>query len=1170
MTINRNRIIFDSVDWPTLKAKISILSKKEKGDVFELFIKYFLKSHPTYTSIFSHVWLFNELTAAKKKDLNIPSNDQGIDIVAQTKSGEYWAVQCKYLDDEDQRLSHTDISTYGSLAFAISRKFSNGLVCTTAERFSEAYSGQENISFCRSDTWNTLTDEQFNNIRNLAEQKPICLVPYKPFPHQERAITNATIHFVDNLESRGKLIFPCGSGKSLTGFWVAQKVKAKSIIVSVPSLALVRQTLNVWLREAVANKIDVDWICVCSDEAIGKEDDVAVLVQDLGIPSTTNKENIIEWLNRQSNKTKIMFTTYQSGHVVIDAARTANFSFDFGIFDEAHKTVGQKGNLFSLLLYNENILIKKRMFMTATERRFKGQSDNIASMDNVELYGATFELLTFKKALEANPPILSDCKIILVTVGQTEVKSLIERNAFVRPTKGSWNDKVETQTLVSIIALRKSMQRFPIYHAVSFHSSIARAKAFEESQHKVTEVITEFESIESFHVTGATPTSQRTKTIEAFAKSPKALITNARCLTEGVDIPNIDCVLFADPRRSKVDIVQAVGRALRVSKGKTYGYVIIPVLSQMKDGVEVIEDDAYRDLISTVQSLASSDERIVDYFKLKSESDLSNSNRLVDNQLFEISGEQIDLDRLVKEVELRVWGRLAKLKWRPFIQARAFAQSLGLSSAIEWNQYCKSSKKPEDIPSSPSTVYENEGWDGFGDWLGTGNVAISNIEYRPFAEAREFVRSLGLRGYSDWNKYCKSGAKPNDIPNNPHLTYKDTGWKGGGDWFGNGKAAVKYSRPYLQALEFVHSLGLKSRNEWKTYCKSGLKPADIPSSPEISYFGKGWNGMADWLGPSYIEPKINPRPFLDARAFVRTLGLKSSAAWENYCISGNKPKDIPNNPQAIYKNAGWVGYPDWLGYDRIKKYRPFIEARAFVHSLGFTKFKQWKLYCRSGEKPDDIPLNPSTTYKNLGWQGTGDWLGIGKTSFRTSEFLSFEEARAYVRSLNLKNLAEWGEFRKSENRPLNIPSSPDKYYKHHGWINFEDWLGSDYKSARVNFKPFLEAREYVHQLRLESGKEWKQYCQSGSKPADIPATPSQVYAREWKGLMDWLGSGIKSARMNFKPFLEARAYVHQLGLKSGEDWNQYCKSGRKPTDIPANPRQAYAREWKGLRDWLGI
>ena len=920
MSHGYNKIISSAADWQALKAEISTLPKKEKGDVFELFTKYFLQSHPDYTSMLSHVWLFSELSPKKKQELKIPSNDQGIDLVAETKNGEYWAIQCKYVEDENQRLSHDYISTFGNLAFAISKKFSFGLVCTTAERFSKAYNVQDSISFCTSEIWRGLTQEQFDNIRNLAVAKPLILKPYKPFHHQARAIKNAIKHFVNNDERRGKLILPCGSGKSLTGFWIAEKLKAKSIIVAVPSLALVRQTLNTWLREAVANEIEVEWICVCSDDSIGKQDDVSVLVQDLGIPSVTDKNKIAKWLRKKTRKTKVVFTTYQSGEVIAEATQIANFSFNLGIFDEAHKTVGQKGKLFSHLIYDENISIQKRVFMTATERRYLGSSDEIASMDNIALYGETFELLTFKEALEVTPPILSDYRIITVAVREDEVRELIEKNAYVRPTKGIWNEKVEAQTITSIIALRKAMEEYPIKHAVSFHSSIARAKAFEENQIKITEVIPDFKPIDAFHVTGATPTAERSKTIQTFVRSPRALITNARCLTEGVDIPNIDCILFADPKKSTIDIVQAVGRALRVSKGKKYGYVIIPVLAHEKDGEQVINDDSYSDLLLTLRALASNDERIIEYFKLKSEGGLSKGKRFDIENLVEIHGENIDLQKLVNDIELRIWSRLAKLSWRSFEDARKFVKQMNFKNRTDWEDYIKAGTKPADIPFRPNKVYFNVGWQGWGDWLGNANQKFTKQDFMPFVKASSFVKSLKLKNSEQWRKYCASGNKPDFIPSNPQYRYKHEGWKGLGDWLGTGRVASHKRRyhNFRVARKFVQKLRLTSWKEWIKYCKSGKLPILIPANPNKIYRNKGWKNFGDWLGTGVIATNFRKyKSFNFAKKFARSLKLKNHIQWLQYCKLGKKPNDIPSAPNHQYKKAGWIGWKDWLGTNSI-------------------------------------------------------------------------------------------------------------------------------------------------------------------------------------------------------------------------------------------------------------
>ena len=160
-----------------------------------------------------------------------------------------------------------------------------------------------------------------------------------------------------------------------------------------------------------------------------------------------------------------------------------------------------------------------------------------------------------------------------------EVRKLIEKNAFVKPIGKDWDNETEARTLASLIAIRKAMTDYPINHAVTFHSSIKKAEAFEQSQAVFSKVFPKYAKVNSYHVSGAMPTSVRGKIVDEFANSEKGIITNAKCLTEGVDVPNIDCVLFADPRKSKVDIIQAVGRALRKKEGKEFGYVILPVFT---------------------------------------------------------------------------------------------------------------------------------------------------------------------------------------------------------------------------------------------------------------------------------------------------------------------------------------------------------------------------------------------------------------------------------------------------------------------------------------------------------------------------------------------------------------------------------------------------------------
>ena len=692
MVKNKYKYFFESANWQDFKKRLRQLPEKATGDQFEILTKHFLEINPTYATKLKHVWLLKEVPSQIRSLLNLPGPDEGIDLIAETKEKEYWAIQCKYREDETRSLSRKDIDTFTGLAFVICKNISLGLVCTTADRFSHRLKKYgERLSFCAGDVWRALDEDFFSRLKQIIEGKAGTLKPFQPFPHQKRAIRNAHRHFLDDNQSRGKLISACGTGKSLTSYWIAGDLDAKTILIAVPSLALIRQSLIVWTRESLAQKRDINWICVCSDESVGdiERDDMVMFTQDLGIRIHTDSNEIAHWLKDRKKGTTVVFATYQSGRAIAEASRKAKTAFDLGILDEAHKTVGKRDTLFSHLLDDENIRINKRLFMTATERRYRGQSDEILSMDDPVTYGDTFELLSFKEALESDPPILSDYKIITILVTRTEIAQLVRKNLLVRPDKGKWDKDVEAEMLASVIALRKAIQSQPIRHAISFHSSIARARAFKEIQEVFNRFFPEYKKLEAFHVSGKMPTAQRSRLIDDFEQSRRALITNARCLSEGVDIPDIDCVLFADPRKSTIDIVQAVGRALRKSESKKLGYVIIPVIQDgNQPDADSLKSESYDHLLMTLRALASNDDRIVEYFRAISQGKRPGRGEYPIEIDIPI-GQKIDAKLFAESIELKLWSRLAKLSWRPFEEARAFVHSLQLKSYTEWRKYCQ-------------------------------------------------------------------------------------------------------------------------------------------------------------------------------------------------------------------------------------------------------------------------------------------------------------------------------------------------------------------------------------------------------------------------------------------------------------------------------------------------
>jgi superfamily II DNA or RNA helicase len=1001
--------------WEELQHSFRDLPEKQKGDFFEELVKAYLQLEPEYASKLKHVWLYRDVPQAIAKQLKLPATDQGIDLVAETNDGEFWAVQCKYRQDTDHSLTWREISTFTGLAFGVCRGFAFGIICSTTERITHVLKHQERIGFCALDVWQGLQAEFFTRQRALLAHKSDALRPSKPRPHQREAVKHGHQHYVIQRAKRGKLIMPCGSGKSLTAYWIADELDARRIVIAVPSLSLIKQTLKVWLRESLANRQAVEWICVCSDDSAGRveRDDVTVLRQDIGVPCLTDPDDIAAWLKRKHHGLTVVFTTYQSGEALAQAARSARFRFDLGIMDEAHKTVGDGGKLFSHLLHDANLPIRRRLFMTATERRYAGQSDTVLSMENPAIYGETFHLLSFKRAMEYAPPILSDYKIISIAVSREEVAELIRENVFVRPDQGRWNKEIEADMLASLVVLRKAMQKYPIRHAVSFHGSIQRAELFKAHNDAFSQAFPGYGALATFHVSGKTPTGTRARVIGEFAQTERGLITNARCLTEGVDVPGIDCVLFADPRRSAVDIVQALGRALRPAPGKQLGYVIVPILHDADATPDdIFESDSFQEILTTLRALAANDDRIIEYFRAVSQGRQRTGGGSVEFDLDERLAQRIDLAQFVRDIELKCWDRLAKLSWRPFVEARAFVRTLKLKSGAEWRAFCKGEmprlgRLPADIPAAPNETYADDGWSGLGDWLGTGRIADRLKKYRKFREARAFARSLKLKNNIDWLAFTKGRLQrlerlPEDIPAYPHQTYADKGWAGMGDWLGTGTTALKLRqyRPFKKARAFARGLGLHTASEWSEFCKGNLTakgtlPPDIPAVPRHVYAGQGWANMGDWLGTGAVADHLRQyRPFKKARAFARRLKLKNNIEWLTFTKGhlphlGKLPPDIPAYPYQTYADKGWAGMGDWLGTGtvapRLRQYRPFKRARAFARGLGLCSGGEWTRFCQGklpekGKLPADIPKTPHHCYAGQGWAGMSDWLGTGRTT----------------------------------------------------------------------------------------------------------------------------------------------------------------------------------------------
>ena len=1182
--------------WKEFTALLAPLGRKQRGNAFELLTELLLQIDPVYRSKLKYVWHESNLPSSVRNKLGLPQPEIGVDLVAETYTGEYWAIQCKYHHDPTRNLTYGELKSFLDITSRVcAGKFSNLLAVSSAHGYSvNLQKHAPEVQYCLSDRFQGLDQDFFKQARRMLRKQTPKFSERTPRPHQATAIDNAIEHFITNRADRGKLIHPCGTGKSLIGYWIAEALEAKTILVALPSLYLVRQTLTDWTKESLAKGQQLDWMVVCSEDTISdlSRGDPSMRFQEIGVDVTTDIDRIAKFLRKRSEQ-KVIFTTYQSGYVTAEAARKAKRIFDVGVFDEAHRTVGQKDALFSHLISDENIRIRKRVFMTATERRYRGSSDTILSMDDVDAYGDTFDLMTFKEALEQKKPILSDYRVVTMFTTRAEVQELIDQNFLVKPDKGVWNDDTEARTLAALIALRKVMRQHGANHALTFHNSIAKAEAFQKSQISFNRSAKGYGKVDCFHVSSKVSTGERKAELDRFKDSKKALITNAKCLTEGVDVPTIDAVLFADTKRSTIDIVQAAGRALRVADGKKMGFIIVPVL--VDENAPDAADKAFQDILMTLRALAANDDRIIDYFRSISQGKRpKKSDAIIE---FNVPDPvRVKLENFIECVETETWHRLAKLSWMPFEEARGFARSQKLKRKRQWTEYTKGKLPdlqplPKDIPISPQSVYKNKGWEGFRDWLGS--------EYREFEKAREFARSLNLKNTYEWYQFAKGeypglSALPEDVPVGPFGAYKTKGWVGWGDWLGTGRVANsdRKFREFNLAREFVRSLGIRNKAQWRKYAKGKLPdlpplPDDIPIAPDVVYKNLGWEGIRDWLGTEYRELE-------KAREFVHSLGLNRKDQWIQYTNSGRPdlpplPKDIPVSPSKVYKDKGWTIWGEWLGTGRVapkfREFREFEKAREFARSLGLNGQMQWRKYAK-GKLPDlppipeDVPSNVSLVYRDKGWISWGDWLGTGTVAPQYREYRNFKAAREFAHSLHLMSSREWGEYVTGDRPdlpplPRDIPSSPHKVYKDEGWISSGDWLGTGRVALNKRvWRNFKNAREFARSLQLGTTNQWKNYSKGEVPnlpplPSDVPTDPYTVYQDAgWKGYRDWLGN-------EYRNFKAAREFAHSLHLETRTHWEKYTKGERPdlpllPRYIPAWPNKYYKdKGWISWPDWLG-
>lgn len=434
----------------------------------------------------------------------------------------------------------------------------------------------------------------------------------QPLPHQKEAIQRVTSGLSERSTSAGQLIMPCGTGKTLTALWIKEALQSDGVLpgtslVSLlfPSLALLNQTLNAWLQ---ARSKPWRALVICSDSDVGADsehfgnDHSSHFTVKNG---TTDSSEILEFIEDDQHET-VVFCTYQSSQLLADTLRRSNRVADLVICDEAHRLVGALGRPYSIVLNRGDFPATRRLFLTATPKYLRlgsvqPEGDCVpahAGMDAVELFGPVLYSLSFGQALKNG--LLCDYRLVVSVVRDSEIRKQIGDKS-LEACQGHTN---ENSISVSALGLLKAAEKFGLRRIVTFHRSIERSKHFCEmlASLQKKEIATASGELRAFHVDGqsSTPERERILSILNDQESSLTVVSNSRCLTEGIDVPALDGVLFADPRRSEVDVIQAVGRAIRKAPKKEIGYVIVPIVCSSSDESAAILDSEGFDRIREV------------------------------------------------------------------------------------------------------------------------------------------------------------------------------------------------------------------------------------------------------------------------------------------------------------------------------------------------------------------------------------------------------------------------------------------------------------------------------------------------------------------------------------------------------------------------------------------
>lgn len=756
-----------------LEQKIAALpDEKSRGDAFEVFAEAYLATQRKHDA--AQVWPHGSVPLDILKNLGLSQQDQGVDGVLQTLLGQFNAYQVKFRTGRPA-LTWRELSTF--IGLADGPRIHSRVLITNCDELPAVLNDRPGFFCIRGADLDRMEGEDFRAIEAWLADTVYTAPKKTPQPHQTEAL-DALLPALQT-HDRVSAIMACGTGKTLVALWIAEHVAGMSaprILVLLPSLALLRQTLHEWLRETSLPSLA--YLCVCSDKSVKEGLDALKTEQsDLDFQVSIDAASVRRFLDAPFAGAKLIFCTYQSASEVGAALRPGE-AFDLAVFDEAHKTAGREGRNFALALDDKNLAIRKRLFLTATPRHYnphdrdrEGEARLLFSMDNPAVYGQQAYRLTFAEA--ARRGIICGYKVIISVITSEMVTNALLSHGEVLVN----GDAVRARQVANQIALRDAIEKYGVKKVFTFHRDVKSAQSFvsdgpegvgthladvaaeatrlnlnsppdtqtgNESQSLVTSAPTS--TFQMFHVNGSMPTARRERELRDFRAATRAVVSNARCLTEGVDVPAVDMVAFLSPRRSRVDIVQATGRAMRRSPGKTTGYVLVPLYVELTAGetVEAAVNRAQFDEVwDVLQSVQEQDDVLAEIIRGMRE-ERGRTKGFDDsrfNEIVEVCGPSISLDKLRISIATACvdvigasWDEWFGLLQR-YIAREGHCQvpAVHLEGTYRLGQWVGAQRKQRDrMPVERRQRLESLGfeWDPFADAWEEGFAALAQFKAR--------------------------------------------------------------------------------------------------------------------------------------------------------------------------------------------------------------------------------------------------------------------------------------------------------------------------------------------------------------------------------------------------------------------------------------------------------